>query len=170
MLFVFVHEDRTSEAFRDWPTALSGACDLGFRINRDSDTAWVRLAQTEAASTSRAVEMSLGETDLLLHFDDEWRLLAAAISDASLHLPPSACVPGAMEHLVIRYAEADDVIQVLFLLDNPVRRLDGYKVALGDEEFAPAVVLAKEPGGQVAALVLEGASRIAHETLLSAAA
>lgn len=130
----------------------------------------MRLARTLPSDTAHTRETELGGTDILLHFDAGWRLLAVAIADASLHLPPAACVPGAMDQLMIRYGEEDDVMQVMFQNDPPIGRLDGYRAVVGaGREGSPALVIARETSGQVVALVMEGASALGHSSLLEAA-
>lgn len=169
---VFSPLDFTAEAFLRWPTSTDGACLLGYKLDLERDTAWVRLAAQPADNTAFARSTTLGGCELLLHFDADHKLLAVALAEASLHLPPVAVVPGAMQNLAIQYAQEVDLIQVVFqpLPEGP---LHGYRATISEEptdSAAPAIVVARENSGQVVALLLESVSELAHPTLLAEAA
>lgn len=169
MKVVFVEDDYTAAAFKGWPTLGDGSCLLGYRVNYETDTAWVRLALNAAASTSFSTAADFGGVPVLVHFDDDSRVVGLAIGDASLHLPPCACVPGAMKTLTIEYAEELDVLQVRFIGDRPSGAMEGHRVVvLGDESLDSALVVVRERCGQVIALLIEGSRRLLHPSLLSA--
>lgn len=165
---MFVEDDYTASAFSQWPTLGDGSCLLGYRVNYDTDTAWVRLAMNPASSTVFATTADLGGVPVLVHFDEESRVVAIAIAEASLHLPPCACVPGAMKNLAIEYSEELDILQVRFIDDRPAGTMEGHRVlVLGDETLGSALVVVREPCGQVIAVLLEGSKRLVHPTLLN---
>jgi hypothetical protein len=166
---VFVDDDYTAAAFACWPTLGDGSCLLGYRVNYKTDTAWVRLAMNDASSTSFATTADLGGVPVLVHFDDNSRVVAIAIAEASLHLPPCACVPGAMQNLAIEYSEELDILQVRFSGDRPLGAMEGHRVTVvGDDQLGSALVVVREPCGQVIAVLLEGSQRLLHPTLLAA--
>jgi hypothetical protein len=78
-----------------------------------------------------------------------------------------------MSELLIQYSEQDDLMQVLFQ-DSVVGPLDGYRFNVGQEtntsDEQPVLVVAKERSGQLAAIVLERVSFLAHDSLIRAAA
>jgi hypothetical protein len=170
---MFVPEDFSPLAFRDWPRGPDGRCALGYRLDHRRDVAWVRLAATDSAEHGFATSVTAGGTELLVHFDAYERLVGFALDDATATLPPSACVPGAMSELLIQYSEQDDLMQVLFQ-DSVVGPLDGYRFNVGQEtntsDEQPVLVVAKERSGQLAAIVLERVSFLAHDSLIRAAA
>ena len=166
---VFVADDYTAAAFKGWPTLGDGSCLLGYRVNYEADTAWVRLATNTSASTSFSTTADFGGVPVLIHFDDDSRVVGLAVGDASLHLPPCACVPGAMKTLAIEYSEELDILQIRFSGDSPAGAMEGHRVyVLGDEPLGPALVVVREACGQVIAILVEGSQRLVHPSLLSA--
>ena len=169
---MFVPEDFTPLAFQDWPRDSAGRCALGYRLDHRRDVAWVRLAATGTQEHGFATSVTAGGTELLIHFDQYERLVGFALDDATATLPPSACVPGAMSSLLIQYSEEDDLMQVLFQ-ESVVGPLEGYRFAVGQEhnqtDEQPMLVVAKERSGQLAAIVIERVSFLAHDSLLKAA-